>query len=138
MKRCTSFEGDFGPFIQYSHVRLCSVQRKNPNIPLPSSIDEIDLAIPRRAQDQRYHHTSLTVSCCGPDSVPILGTVHTRHLVFQAESSGRISMGECQSHRSSGRRSQGETLPVCPGEGGVGIGDEAVELDAFREDVAYA
>jgi arginyl-tRNA synthetase len=44
IKRCTSFEGDFGPFIQYSHVRLCSVQRKNPNIPLVTSIDEIDLS----------------------------------------------------------------------------------------------
>ncbi len=45
IKRCTSFEGDFGPFIQYSHVRLCSVQRKNPNIPVPASVDEIDLSI---------------------------------------------------------------------------------------------
>jgi arginyl-tRNA synthetase len=45
MKRCTSFEGDFGPFIQYSHVRLCSVQRKNPNVPIPTTIDEIDVSI---------------------------------------------------------------------------------------------
>ena len=45
MQRCTSFEGDFGPFIQYSHVRLCSVQRKNPNVPLPSSVEEIDISI---------------------------------------------------------------------------------------------
>ncbi|ORY29670.1 hypothetical protein BCR39DRAFT_531576 [Naematelia encephala] len=45
MKRCTSFEGDFGPFIQYSHVRLCSVQRKNPNVPLASSVEDIDLGI---------------------------------------------------------------------------------------------
>lgn len=45
MKRCTSFEGDFGPFIQYSHVRLCSVQRKNPNVPVAESVDEIDLSI---------------------------------------------------------------------------------------------
>lgn len=45
MKRCTSFEGDFGPFIQYSHVRLCSVQRKNPNVVIPSSVDEIDVSI---------------------------------------------------------------------------------------------
>nr|ODN94557.1 arginine-tRNA ligase [Cryptococcus depauperatus CBS 7855] len=45
IKRCTSFEGDFGPFIQYSHVRLCSVQRKNPNVPVPSSINEIDVAL---------------------------------------------------------------------------------------------
>ncbi|OXG76602.1 arginine-tRNA ligase [Cryptococcus neoformans Gb118] len=44
IKRCTSFEGDFGPFIQYSHVRLCSVQRKNPNVLVPQSINEIDLS----------------------------------------------------------------------------------------------
>ncbi|WVQ79698.1 arginine-tRNA ligase [Cryptococcus sp. DSM 104549] len=45
IKRCTSFEGDFGPFIQYSHVRLCSVQRKNPNVPIPTSINDIDVAL---------------------------------------------------------------------------------------------
>ena len=45
MQRCTSFEGDFGPFIQYSHVRLCSVQRKNPSVPLPSSVEEIDVEL---------------------------------------------------------------------------------------------
>ena len=45
MQRCTSFEGDFGPFIQYSHVRLSSIERKNPNVPVPSSVDEIDLSI---------------------------------------------------------------------------------------------
>ena len=45
MSRCTSFEGDFGPFIQYSHVRLCSVQRKNPQIPIPTSVDEIDVSL---------------------------------------------------------------------------------------------
>lgn len=45
MKRCTTFEGDFGPFIQYSHVRLCSVQRKNPNVPVATSVDEINLSI---------------------------------------------------------------------------------------------
>ncbi|TXT04347.1 hypothetical protein VHUM_04114 [Vanrija humicola] len=45
IKRCTSFEGDFGPFIQYSHVRLCSVQRKNPNVHVVDSADEIDVSI---------------------------------------------------------------------------------------------
>jgi arginyl-tRNA synthetase len=57
MKRCTSFEGDFGPFIQYSHVRLCSVQRKNPNIPIPVSVDEIDVAIldEPKVHDIMYH-----------------------------------------------------------------------------------
>ncbi|ORY85012.1 mitochondrial and cytoplasmic arginine-tRNA ligase Rrs1/Mrs1 [Protomyces lactucae-debilis] len=28
--RMTSFEGDTGPYLQYAHSRLCSVQRKNP------------------------------------------------------------------------------------------------------------
>lgn len=45
IKRCTSFEGDFGPFIQYSYVRLCSVERKNPNVIVPTSIDEVDLSV---------------------------------------------------------------------------------------------
>ncbi|KAK8854571.1 arginine-tRNA ligase [Kwoniella newhampshirensis] len=57
IKRCTSFEGDFGPFIQYSHVRLCSVQRKNPNIPVPTSINDIDVAhlIEPKVHDILYH-----------------------------------------------------------------------------------
>jgi arginyl-tRNA synthetase len=29
--RMTSFEGDTGPYLQYAHSRLCSVQRKNPD-----------------------------------------------------------------------------------------------------------
>ena len=57
MKRCTSFEGDFGPFIQYSHVRLCSVQRKNPNVPVASSVEEIDLELldDPKVHDLMYH-----------------------------------------------------------------------------------
>lgn len=37
-----SFEGDTGPYLQYAHVRLASVARKNPEIfplPPPSEID---------------------------------------------------------------------------------------------------
>lgn len=31
-----SFEGDTGPYLQYAHVRLASIERKNPTfIPLP-------------------------------------------------------------------------------------------------------
>ncbi|BEJ15181.1 hypothetical protein CspHIS471_0409480 [Cutaneotrichosporon sp. HIS471] len=45
IKRCTSFEGDFGPFIQYSHVRLCSVQRKNPNVHVVETANDIDVSI---------------------------------------------------------------------------------------------
>ncbi|KAL8284193.1 hypothetical protein RQP46_004942 [Phenoliferia psychrophenolica] len=34
--RMTSFEGDTGPYLQYAHVRLCSVERKNaPGLVLP-------------------------------------------------------------------------------------------------------
>jgi arginyl-tRNA synthetase len=32
----TSFEGDTGPYLQYAHVRLSSISRKNPELlPLP-------------------------------------------------------------------------------------------------------
>ncbi|WVW85335.1 arginine-tRNA ligase [Kwoniella bestiolae CBS 10118] len=57
IKRCTSFEGDFGPFIQYSHVRLCSVQRKNPNVPVPISVNEIDVSLLNepKVNDIMYH-----------------------------------------------------------------------------------
>ncbi|KAG7531039.1 hypothetical protein FFLO_04594 [Filobasidium floriforme] len=41
IKRMTSFEGDTGPYIQYSHVRLCSIERKNPNIVLPEDVTQI-------------------------------------------------------------------------------------------------
>ncbi|GAA5865927.1 hypothetical protein JCM8547_005760 [Rhodosporidiobolus lusitaniae] len=36
-ERMTSFEGDTGPYLQYAHVRLSSVERKNaPDVVLPS------------------------------------------------------------------------------------------------------
>jgi arginyl-tRNA synthetase len=35
-ERMLSFEGDTGPYIQYAHVRLSSIERKNPQLlPLP-------------------------------------------------------------------------------------------------------
>ena len=35
--RMLSFEGDTGPYLQYAHVRLCSLTRKNPELlPLPA------------------------------------------------------------------------------------------------------
>lgn len=41
----TSFEGDTGPYLQYAHVRLCSIERKNPNLlPLPAPAD-IDVSL---------------------------------------------------------------------------------------------
>jgi arginyl-tRNA synthetase len=57
IKRCTSFEGDFGPFIQYSHVRLASIQRKNPNVPIAESINDIDVSILNdpKVHDLIYH-----------------------------------------------------------------------------------
>jgi len=37
-----SFEGDTGPYLQYAHVRLASIERKNPNLhPLPPA-EEMD------------------------------------------------------------------------------------------------
>lgn len=41
----TSFEGDTGPYLQYAHVRISSIARKNPNlIPLPPP-SEIDVSL---------------------------------------------------------------------------------------------
>ena len=41
----TSFEGDTGPYLQYAHVRLSSIERKNPELlPLPSP-SEIDCSL---------------------------------------------------------------------------------------------
>lgn len=38
--RMLSFEGDTGPYLQYAHVRLSSISRKNPEIlPLPSPLE---------------------------------------------------------------------------------------------------
>jgi arginyl-tRNA synthetase len=38
--RMTSFEGDTGPYLQYAHVRLTSLTRKNPELlPLPPPAD---------------------------------------------------------------------------------------------------
>ena len=38
--RMTSFEGDTGPYLQYAHVRLTSLTRKNPELlPLPPSAE---------------------------------------------------------------------------------------------------
>ena len=35
----------YRPYIQYSHVRLCSVQRKNPNIILPEDFTKINVSL---------------------------------------------------------------------------------------------
>lgn len=52
--RMLSFEGDTGPYLQYAHVRLASIERKNPNLiplPEPASIDLADLATSAHARD---------------------------------------------------------------------------------------
>ncbi|EIW78159.1 arginyl-tRNA synthetase [Coniophora puteana RWD-64-598 SS2] len=52
--RMLSFEGDTGPYLQYAHVRLCSMERRNPEVfplPAPSSIDFNVLADSQHARD---------------------------------------------------------------------------------------
>lgn len=49
-----SFEGDTGPYLQYAHVRLCSISRKNPNLlplPAPSDIDLTTLTTSPQARE---------------------------------------------------------------------------------------
>jgi arginyl-tRNA synthetase len=52
--RMLSFEGDTGPYLQYAHVRLASIERKNPNLiplPSPSKIDITTLTTSQQARD---------------------------------------------------------------------------------------
>lgn len=49
-----SFEGDTGPYLQYAHVRLASIGRKNPELlplPPPSQINTDSLATMPHARD---------------------------------------------------------------------------------------
>lgn len=49
-----SFEGDTGPYLQYAHVRLTSMERKNPELlplPPPSQIDVSSLSESGHARD---------------------------------------------------------------------------------------
>ena len=48
-----SFEGDTGPYLQYAHVRLASMARKNPNLlPLPPSSEiKTDLLTEPKARE---------------------------------------------------------------------------------------
>lgn len=53
----TSFEGDTGPYLQYAHVRLSSIERKNPELsPLPP-LSTIDLSLldEPKARDIIFH-----------------------------------------------------------------------------------
>lgn len=56
MKKMTSFEGDTGVYLQYAHVRLASMERKNPNVVLPedTSLVQTDLLAEDRAHDIVY------------------------------------------------------------------------------------
>ncbi|KAF9045766.1 arginyl-tRNA synthetase [Hymenopellis radicata] len=52
--RMKSFEGDTGPYLQYAHVRLASIGRKNPHLlplPAPSQIDIETLTQSQHARD---------------------------------------------------------------------------------------
>ena len=48
-----SFEGDTGPYLQYAHVRLASMERKNPELlPLPPAEDiKTELIVEPAARD---------------------------------------------------------------------------------------
>ena len=49
-----SFEGDTGPYLQYAHVRLASIGRKNPHLiplPPPSQIDTTTLSSYSQARE---------------------------------------------------------------------------------------
>lgn len=48
-ERMLSFEGDTGPYLQYAHVRISSISRKNPELlplPAPAKIDTTLLTEP--------------------------------------------------------------------------------------------
>jgi len=52
--RMLSFEGDTGPYLQYAHVRLSSISRKNPNLiplPAPEAIDITTLTTSPQARE---------------------------------------------------------------------------------------
>ncbi|KAH7099424.1 arginyl-tRNA synthetase [Auriculariales sp. MPI-PUGE-AT-0066] len=52
-ERMVSFEGDTGPYLQYAHVRLSSIERKNPDlVPLPPPDQiEVDLLTEPQARE---------------------------------------------------------------------------------------
>ncbi|KIY52558.1 arginyl-tRNA synthetase [Fistulina hepatica ATCC 64428] len=69
--RMTSFEGDTGPYLQYAHVRLSSIARKNPDLlPLPPT-DSIDVTLLVSTDDLAAQHARAIIFLLGtyPDVV---------------------------------------------------------------------
>jgi len=70
--RMLSFEGDTGPYIQYAHVRLSSMERKNPSlVPLPPSSEiHYELLSEAKAREIVFHLSTY------PDVVKIAQEKH--------------------------------------------------------------
>ncbi|GAA5933177.1 arginine--tRNA ligase [Sporobolomyces koalae] len=62
-ERMTSFEGDTGPYLQYAHVRLSSVERKNaPEIVLPPPSERANLDISSLAAEPKARDLLMLIS----------------------------------------------------------------------------
>ena len=64
----TSFEGDTGPYLQYTHVRLTSLTRKNPELlplPPPKQIATETLAEQAAAREIAFFCWARTRTLCG-------------------------------------------------------------------------
>jgi arginyl-tRNA synthetase len=53
-KLVTSFEGDTGAYLQYTHARLCSMRDKNINVPLTTEVDYSLLSEPSACNLVKY------------------------------------------------------------------------------------
>ncbi|GAA6062174.1 hypothetical protein JCM10212_005129 [Sporobolomyces blumeae] len=62
-ERMTSFEGDTGPYLQYAHVRLSSVERKNaPEIVLPPPAERPSLDLSSLASEPKARELILLIA----------------------------------------------------------------------------
>jgi arginyl-tRNA synthetase len=43
--RMLTFEGDTGPYLQYAHARMCSIERKSGFATIPPPLEEVDLSL---------------------------------------------------------------------------------------------
>jgi hypothetical protein len=85
-ERMTSFEGDTGPYLQYAHVRVASLSRKNPHLlllPSPSAIDISDLTTSARVRSIVYPSGILPGR--GPDCTQDPRAGRDRDIRVQAE-----------------------------------------------------